>query len=158
MPRKPGAGTVERFHHLAIRLLRRLRAVDEAHGFAGPRASALSVLVFRGPQSLGELAAAEGVKPPTMSRLVKAMQAEGLVEAEFTAHDQRQIRIVASAKGRRRMLAGRERRLAAIAKLVADASPEEAKALATVVELLARALGEDSSGPSASRRPGRSAP
>ena len=160
MPRKPGAGTgtIERFHHLAIRLLRRLRAVDEGHGLAGPRASALSVLVFRGPQSLGELAAAEGVKPPTMSRLVKAMQAEGLVEAEVTAHDQRQIRIVASAKGRRLMLAGRERRLAAIAKLVADASPGEAKALATVVELLARALGEGAPGPSASRRPGRSAP
>ena len=93
-----------------------------------------------------------------MPRLVKAMQAEGLVEAEVTAHDQRQIRIVASAKGRRLMLAGRKRRLAAIAKLVADASPDEAKALAMVVELLARALGEDSSGASASRRPGRSAP
>ena len=54
---------VQRFHHAAIRLLRRLRAADEARGFSGPRASALSVLVFRGPQSLGDLAAAEGVKP-----------------------------------------------------------------------------------------------
>ena len=55
MPRKGAADAEknERFHHLAIRLLRSLRAVDEAHGLAGPRASALSVLVFRGPQSLG---------------------------------------------------------------------------------------------------------
>src|SRR5258708_13482090 len=93
----PDRKAIERFHHLAIRLLRGLRRVDEAAGFSGPRASALSVLVFRGPQSLGELAAAEGVKPPTMSRLVKAMQEEGLVAAATSAHDQRQIRIVASA-------------------------------------------------------------
>jgi DNA-binding MarR family transcriptional regulator len=134
--------TVERFHHLAIRMLRGLRRVDEAHGFSGPRASALSVLVFRGPQSLGELAAAEGVKAPTMSRLVKAMQSEGLVETEVTSHDQRQIRIAASARGRRLMLKGRELRLAAIAKLFENATPAEAKALETVVELLARALDE----------------
>jgi DNA-binding MarR family transcriptional regulator len=134
------ADAVERFHHLAIALLRSLRQVDEAHGLAGPRASALSVLVFRGPQWLGELAAAEGVKPPTMSRLVKAMQVEGLVEAEVASHDQRAIRIAASAKGRRLMLRGREKRLAAIRELLRDASAEEKKALETVVELLARAL------------------
>src|SRR5258708_9125838 len=138
----PDRKAIERFHHLAIRLLRGLRRVDEARGFSGPRASALSVLVFRGPQSLGELAAAEGVKAPTMSRLVKAMQSEGLVEIEVTSHDQRQIRIAASARGRRLMLKGRERRLAAIAKLLENATPAEAKALETARELLARALNE----------------
>jgi DNA-binding MarR family transcriptional regulator len=138
----PARKTIERFHHLAIRLLRGLRRVDEAHGFSGPRASALSVLVFRGPQSLGELAAAEGVKAPTMSRLVKAMQSEGLVEAEVTPHDQRQIRIAASARGRRLMLKGRELRLAAISRLFEKATPAEAKALETVVELLGRSLDE----------------
>jgi len=98
--------------------------------------------VFRGPQSLGELAAAEGVKPPTMSRLVKAMQSEGLVEAEVTSHDQRRIRIAASERGRRLMLKGRALRLAAVAKLFESATPAEAKALETVVKLLARALDE----------------
>ncbi|HXN16031.1 MAG TPA: helix-turn-helix domain-containing protein, partial [Usitatibacter sp.] len=73
---------VERFHHRAIVLLRRLREIDAAHGFSGARASALSVLVFRGEQTLSQLAAAEGVKPPTMSRLVKAMRSQGLVEIE----------------------------------------------------------------------------
>jgi DNA-binding MarR family transcriptional regulator len=133
---------VERFHHLAIALLRSLRKVDEANGLAGPRASALSVLVFRGPQSLGELAAAEGVKPPTMSRLVKAMEVEGLVETQAAKHDQRAMRIAASAKGRRLMLRGREKRLAAIRGLLRDASAEERKALETVVGLLGRALGK----------------
>jgi len=121
-------------------MLRKLRNVDEANGFSGPRASALSVLVFRGPQSLGELAAAEGVKPPTMSRLVKAMQAEGLVESQVAEHDQRAVRIAPSAKGRRLMLRGRAKRLAAIRELLRDASAGEKKALETVVGLLGRAL------------------
>src|SRR5258707_7581029 len=132
--------TIERFHHLAIRMLRRLRRVDDAHGFSQPRASALSVLVFRGPQSLGELAAAEGVKPPTMSRLVKAMQAEGLLESEAAEHDQRAVRIAASTRGRRLMLRGRAKRLAAIRELLRDASAGEKKALEMVVGLLGRAL------------------
>ena len=142
MPRKarPGGATIERFHHLAVVMLRGLKQVDEAGGFAGPRASALSVLVFRGPQSLGELARAEGVKPPTMSRLVKAMQAEGLVESVTAAHDQRQVRIAASARGRKLLLKGRRRRLEALAKLLEGAAPREKAALATVVDLLARAL------------------
>jgi DNA-binding MarR family transcriptional regulator len=135
---KPDA--TEQFHHLAIALLRSMRKVDEANGLSGPRASALSVLVFRGPQSLGELAAAEGVRAPTMSRLVKAMQAEGLVESEAAKHDQRAVRIAASTKGRRLMLRGRAKRLAAIRELLRDASAEEKKALETVVGLLGRAL------------------
>ena len=138
--RQSAPDTVERFHRLAIALLRRLRRVDEAMGISGPRASALSVLVFRGPQALAELAAAEGVKPPTMSRLVKAMRAEGLVEIESHASDQRAIRISASGRGRKLMLAGRARRLAEIRRLLGDASAEERKALERVVELLDRAL------------------
>jgi DNA-binding MarR family transcriptional regulator len=143
MPRRspPDPRVVQRFHHAAIRLLRWLRKVDEAHGFSGPRASALSVLVFRGPQSLGELAAAEGVKPPTMSRLVKAMVREGLAAAGTASHDERRIRIVATPRGRKRMLRAREHRLDAIAKLMADATADEAAALAKAVELLERSLG-----------------
>ena len=132
--------TIERFHHLAIVMLRGMRRVDEAAGFTGPRASALAVLVFGGAQSLGDLARAEGVKPPTMSRLVKAMQAEGLVESVTAAHDQRQVRIAATARGRQLLLKGRRKRLEALARLLADATPREKAALATMVELLARAL------------------
>ncbi len=143
MPRRssPDPRVVQRFHHAAIRLLRRLRTVDEEHGFSGPRASALSVLVFRGPQSLGDLAAAEGVKPPTMSRLVKAMAREGLVATAPGTDDERRIRIAATERGRKRMLRARQHRLDAIAKLLGDATAEEAAALEKAVELLERAVG-----------------
>lgn len=142
MSSPPDRALIERFHHAAIRLLRALRAVDEAAGFSGPRASALSVLVFRGPQSLGDLAAAEGVKPPTMSRLVRAMQAEGLVQSETAADDQRRVAIAATARGKRLLLQGRERRLAAISRLLGAATPREIAALGAVTELLERSLKE----------------
>lgn len=138
-PRIPPA-TIERFHHLAIRLLRTLRSIDEEHGLSGPRASALSVLVFRGPQTLGELAAAEGVKAPTMSRLVKAMAAEGLVTVGPGGEDQRRIRIAPTARGKRLMLEGRDLRLAALASLLKGATAAEARALESVVGLLTRSL------------------
>ena len=56
MSQAPGARLLERFHHLAIRMLRGMRTVDKAHGLAGPRASALSVLAIGGPRSLRECA------------------------------------------------------------------------------------------------------
>ena len=60
----------DRLHSAAIHLLRRVRQQDVATGEGPARLSALSVLVFGGPKTLGELAAAEQVKPPTMSRIV----------------------------------------------------------------------------------------
>ncbi|NUQ13661.1 MAG: MarR family transcriptional regulator, partial [Gemmatimonadaceae bacterium] len=82
----------EAVHRLAIRLLRTLRSEDEQSGLTGPRLSALSVIVFAGPVTLGELAAAEQVKPPTMTRLVRALEREGLVRREKDPADGRVIR------------------------------------------------------------------
>src|SRR3954469_5829393 len=60
----------DRLHSAAIHLLRRLRAADAASGLTAPRLSALSVVVFGGPQTITSLAAAEQVRLPTMTRLV----------------------------------------------------------------------------------------
>src|SRR6185503_2636677 len=67
-------------HSAAIHLLRRVRVVDEEMDITPARASALSVLVFGGSQTLTELAQAEQVTTATMSRLVAAMEAEGMLE------------------------------------------------------------------------------
>ena len=69
----------DRLHSAAIHLLRRLRVEDEALGISAPRLSALSVLVFAGPRRVGELAEAEQVEPPTMTRLVDGMERDGYV-------------------------------------------------------------------------------
>src|SRR5476651_500796 len=67
-------------HGAAIRLLRFVRREDVAAGLSAPQLSALSVLVFGGPQTMSALATAEQVRPPTMSRLVDDLERLGLAE------------------------------------------------------------------------------
>src|SRR6476646_4707632 len=69
----------DRLHSVAIHILRRLRREDDASGLPAPQLSALSVIVFGGPITLGALAAAEQVRPPTITRLVATLEDAGLV-------------------------------------------------------------------------------
>src|SRR6266545_3718677 len=69
----PARGVADRLHSAAIHLLRRLRVEDKAMGLSAPRASALSVIVFRGPVTMSALAEAEQVRPPTITRLVDGL-------------------------------------------------------------------------------------
>src|SRR5579872_4134753 len=82
----------DQVHSIAIHLLRQLRARDRESGIGPAQLSALSVLVFGGPKSLRELAEAEQVKPPTMSRVVTGLQRAQLVRRHRTA-DGRRIRL-----------------------------------------------------------------
>src|SRR2546430_9359740 len=100
--------TADRLHSAAIHLLRRLRVGDRESGIGPAQLSALSVLVFGGPRSLGELADAEQVRPPTMSRIVSGLTAAGLVRREAT-EDGRRVRLVAPVKGTKIPLEGPER-------------------------------------------------
>ncbi len=115
----------EALHRGAIGLLRGIKVADQETGISPPRLSALSVLVFAGPQSLASLAAAEGVKPPTMSKLVVELEAEGLVEKSPDAKDRRGLVIIATPQGRKVMLAGRDRRLALLKERLAGLSDRE---------------------------------
>jgi DNA-binding MarR family transcriptional regulator len=133
--------TAERLHSIAIHLLRRLRRSDVQMGLSGPRASALSVLVFGGPASLAQLAAAEQVKPPTMTRIVTGLEDAGLVKRETDTEDQRAIRITATARGKKLLLDGRARRLEDLVDLLGGLNAEERTALLTTVTALERVLG-----------------
>ena len=124
----------DRLHGLAIRMLRTVRTEDVTTGISGPRLSALSVVVYRGPILIGALAAAEQVRPPTMTRLVQALEAEGLVRRESDAADRRQVRIVATARGKRLLDQGRQRRVRA---LVGRLEPLSATARAELARTIA---------------------
>ena len=115
--------TADRIHSAAIRLLRFVRREDTVAGLPPAQLSALSVLVFAGPQSLAALAAAEQVKPPTMSQLVAEMERKGL--AVRTPVDRRSIRISATEKGRRLMETGRKRRLARLTAALSRLPPDK---------------------------------
>lgn len=129
-----------RLHSSAIRLLRMVRREDRATGISPPRLSALSVLVFGGPVSLAELAAAEEVRAPTMSRLVEGLVKDGLATREADPDNRRKVRIAATDEGRRRLEAGRERRVRALAERLGRLADSERRALARGVEVLERAV------------------
>lgn len=132
---------VDHIHSAAIHLLRRVREVDTAAmGISPARASALSVLVFGGAHSLKELAEAERVTPATMSKLVTAMESEGLVRRHPDVNDARAIRLEATAKARRVLERGRARRLDLLERLLADASEVEVEALRTAAAVVKRSL------------------
>ena len=114
------AQLADRLHSLAIHLLRRVAVADQRAGVTGPRLSVLSVLVLGGgPRTLGALAQAEHVRPPTMTRLIQAMEVEGLVARARSRDDARATIIRATAAGERVLRRARVRRLAALRALLA---------------------------------------
>jgi DNA-binding MarR family transcriptional regulator len=108
---RQAAQVADRLHSAAIHLLRRVRRQDSASGEGPARLSALSVLVFGGPMTLGQLAAAEQVRPPTMTRIVAGLERSGLVRRVADPVDARRIRIYATAKGTRLLQQARKRRI-----------------------------------------------
>jgi DNA-binding MarR family transcriptional regulator len=137
----PDEELAARVHAAALHLLRRLAQEDRATGVSAPRLSALSVRVFGGPRTIGSLAAMEGVTPPTMTRLVASMVADGLVERLEDPADRRVVRVQASATGRSLLLAGRDRRVATLAAMLGPRSAKERRRLdqaaATIEDMLA---------------------
>src|SRR5436305_12029980 len=129
--------TADRLHGAAIRLLRFVRKEDAAADIPPAQLSALSVLVFAGPQSLAALAVAEQVKPPTMSQLVAQMERNGLVIR--TPVDRRSIRISATEKGRRLMEAGRKRRLARLTAALSRLTPDNLAVLREATKIMVAA-------------------
>jgi len=130
----------DRLHSAAIHLLRRVRKQDIATGEGPARLSALSVLVFGGAKTLGELATAEQVKPPTMSRIVAGLARSRLVEITADPHDARRMHIRATAKGTRLLQKGRQLRIAYLAAHLDALTRQELSTLGNAVEILQRLL------------------
>ena len=121
-------------HGAAIRLLRYMRKEDAASGIPGAQLSVLSVLAYGGPQTLGALAAAEQVKPPTMSQLVSALEQLELVMRKPL--DRRSAEISLTRKGRQLLEAGRRRRLARLTKALDRLPPEQIDKLGQAAGLI----------------------
>ena len=132
----------DRFHSAAIHALRHVRRADPATGLSPARLSALSVLVFGGPRTLGELAAAEQVRPATMTRIAQSLVEDGYALRERDPADGRVVRLSATAKGRRVMQQGRERRVANLARLLERLPDEDVARIYEAAELVERALAD----------------
>jgi DNA-binding MarR family transcriptional regulator len=142
--------TAQALNSGAIHLLRSLDRIDRESGLTAARLSALSVLVFGGPCSLGELARAERVAGPTMTRIVDALVQLGLAERRTDPVDRRAVRLAPTDHGTRLMRQARDRRVDTIAAGLRRLAPEQQAAVAAAAPLLdelARAIRE--------QRPGR---
>src|SRR5262245_27854662 len=135
MPREPHE-VADRLHSASIHLLRRASERDRAAQISRARLSALSVVVFRGPLTLGELATAEGVRSATMSGIVNGLEHDGLVRRRPHGRDRRAVNIEATAAGRRLLDRARAARIDRVASRLADLGPGELETLARAAELL----------------------
>jgi DNA-binding MarR family transcriptional regulator len=126
----------DRLHSVAIHLLRRVRREDDRSGLSSPRLSALSVIVFAGPLTLSQLATAEQVRPPTMNRVVDALEAAGLVRRKRDPDDGRMWLIAATAQGEALLQEGRKRRVAVLTRLIDDLASPQRKTLQSAVRLV----------------------
>jgi DNA-binding MarR family transcriptional regulator len=130
----------DQLHSAAIRLLRLVRVQDAASGIAPARLSALSVIVFGGPISLRDLAKAEQVRPPTMSRIVDALETQGLARRRIDQKDRRAVLIAATKKGATLLKQGRKRRVKFLASYLSRLDRVELSLIADALGAIQRAL------------------
>ncbi len=132
----------DRLHSTAIHLLRQVRVQDSGTGLAPARLSALSVLVFGGAMSLNALARAEQVRPPTMSRIVDALESAGLARRTINEQDRRAVVIEATTKGAAILWQGRKRRVKFLARHLSRLSDAERKQIENAVQAIQKAMAK----------------
>lgn len=137
-PSERATELADRLHSAAIHVLRFLRSEDDALGLSAPKLSALSVLVFRGPLTVGALARAEQVTPATTSRLVSELERLGLVARTADPADGRVRRVRPTAEGTALLTEGRRRRVARLAEAVQRLGRGDRDTLSRAADLLER--------------------
>jgi len=138
---KRAGDVADRLHSAAIHLLRSLRRQDAATGLTGARLSALSVIVFAGPVTVTQLAAAEQVSLPTVTRMLAGMERDRLVKRERDAADRRVVWVRPTPRGTRLLVEGRRRRVAALAADLARADAADLDALDRALAIIERIIG-----------------
>lgn len=136
---------------LAVGRLSRRIARSDTHGLTQGQISALVTVEAYGPLSLGEVAAREGVAPPSVTRLVASLCEGALVTRTTDPTDRRSTRVSISAHGTELLAQLRGQRTAALARRLANLDPAERALLAAAVPVLERLSEWD---PGASAAPG----
>lgn len=140
-PAREAIGLADRLHSAAIHLLRRARRTDPQTGVSAAQLSALSVLMG-GPRTMRELAAAEQVQPPTISRVVRELEEAGLVSRRRDEADGRVVWIAWTPEGERVLGRGRGLRVATLARQIESLPANEREALRAGLVVLERLLAE----------------
>jgi DNA-binding MarR family transcriptional regulator len=123
------------------RLHRRLR--QQSLGDLTPaQSSALASVHHLGAPTLGELSEREQVQPPTMTRVVTALEAAGLVVREVDAQDRRVVRVRLTPAGRRTIQRVRGSKTAYLARRIDALSSNDRRALDSAVRLIEHLVEE----------------
>ena len=135
------AELASRLRLAVTRLARRLRT--QLPGELSPSQLATMATVERlGPLTLGELSAAERVKPPTMTKIVACLEEQGLVTRTVDPSDRRVARVEATAAGLAFLEDSRQSKDAYLATRLRTLSPEDRRTLERAAEVLERILDE----------------
>lgn len=98
----PDHDELGRLRRAVLRLTRRMR--QQVHtGVTPAQLSALAVIDRRGPLPLGELAAAEEIQPPSMSRIVACLERDGYVQRTVDPADRRLALLAATPRARQEL-------------------------------------------------------
>lgn len=124
---------------LRITRLMRSERVDSSVSIA--MASTLATLCRRGPMSAGELAMAECVQPPSMTKLLASLEERGFVRRAVHPIDRRQLIVALTPAGRRYCDAERRTRNAVLARRLGALTDDERMLLHQVAPLLEKIAG-----------------
>jgi DNA-binding MarR family transcriptional regulator len=131
-----------RLRLVVYRMARRLR--HHVGGELSPsQVSALASVDRLGPLTLGELSAVEGVRPPTMTRIVASLEEAGLVTRRSDPRDRRVARVAVTAAGGRLLGRSRTRADAYLAAHLDSLGPEDRAAVERAAAVLERILEQE---------------
>lgn len=139
-PREIDLDTAARLRLVVMRLARRLR--QQAEPDASPSMLSALAVIERGPLTIGELAEAERVQPPTMTRVVARLEEVGLITRDVDPKDKRVARVSLSSEGKKLIARNRSKKTAFLAKRLRATGTKEQE-LAAAVALLESILNED---------------
>jgi DNA-binding MarR family transcriptional regulator len=131
-----------RLNSATVHLMRALRQDPAPSGLAAEHRSALGVVVFGGPISIGALARAEGVGAPAMTKTVGILERAGHVTRERDAADARVVNVRPTRKAKELVLRGRDQRVVRIGKALAAIGPGETARLAAAIGTLERLVND----------------
>jgi DNA-binding MarR family transcriptional regulator len=123
---------------LAVTRLHRKLRQQSAGGLTQSQASALTSIAQLGSPTLGELAARESVRPPSMTPIVAALEEIGYVSRLSDPEDRRVVRVALTAKGDAVLRRSRSRKTAYLAAQLRRLPPEDRQAVADLTVLLER--------------------
>lgn len=132
-----------RMRMAVMRLSRRVRHESLGGDVTSSMLSALATVDRRGPLTLGELAAAERMQPPSMTKIVARLEESGLLVREIDARDRRVARVQVTREGRRFINRSRSRGSAYIAARLATLAPEERAVVEAALPVLERLLEDE---------------